>query len=246
MLSAVIFQKRIFIQWLCILILAPHLLLADDKFTVAIDVGHTKTNFGAVSSRGIPEYKFNYAIANILLEKIRANKNINAFIINPDGEKISLKKRTQVATEKEADLFISLHHDSVQQKYIRYWEYKQKKNHYSDRFSGYSIFVSNKNKQVDNSYRFAALLGERLRVSGFSPTLHHAEKIKGENRNLLDAKKGIYEFDDLIVLKTAVMPAILLECGVIVNRKEELLVSSEGFKDEITNEIVHALLEYIK
>lgn len=246
MLTTVIFQKTIFIQWLWVLIFIPHLLSADDKFTIAIDAGHTKTNFGAVSSRGVSEYKFNYAIANILLEKIIVNKNINAFIINPDGEKISLKKRTQVASDKGADLFISLHHDSVQQKYISYWKYKEKKNHYSDKFSGYSIFISNKNKQTEDSYKFATFLGEELRACGFTPTLHHAEKIKGENRKLLDSKKGIYEFDDLVVLKAAVMPAILLECGVIVNRKEELLVGSDGFKEEMSNVIVNAILKYSK
>ena len=244
MLPFAIFHRVVLIQWLFIVIFTPHLLLADDRFTVAIDIGHAKTNFGAVSSRGVPEYKFNYAIANVLLEKIITNKNIDAFIINPDGEKISLKKRTQIASEKGADLFISLHHDSVQQKYIGYWKYKQKKNHYSDKFSGYSIFISNKNRQTEDSYRFATFLGEELRGYGFTPTLHHAEKIKGENRKLLDSKKGIYEFDDLVVLKTAKMPAILLECGVIVNRKEELLVKSAGFKEDMSNAIVNAVLKY--
>ena len=175
-----------------------------------------------------------------------ASKNIDAFIINPDGKKISLKKRTQVASEKGADLFISLHHDSVQQKYIDYWKYKQKKNHYSDKFSGYSIFVSSKNIQAEESYRFAAFLGKELIGYGFTPTLHHAEKIKGENRKLLDNKKGIYEFDDLVVLKTAAIPSILLECGVIVNRKEELLVESDGFKEDMSNAIVNAVVKYSK
>jgi hypothetical protein len=50
---------------------------------------------------------------------------------------------------------------------------------------------------------------------------HHAEPIKGENRELVNPELGIYRFDDLIVLKSAAMPAALLECGVIVNRSEE-------------------------
>lgn len=244
MSTSTIFHRIVLIQWVLIVIFTSHLLSADGKITVAIDIGHTKTNFGAVSSRGVSEYKFNYAIANVLLKKIIVNKNINAFIINPDGEKISLKKRTQVANEKGANLFISLHHDSVQQKYINYWNYKQKKNHYSDKFSGYSIFISNKNRQTEDSYRFAAFLGKELIDYGFIPTLHHAEKIKGENKKLLDSKKGIYEFDDLVVLKTAKMPAILLECGVIVNRKEELLVESDAFKEDMSNAIVNAVLKY--
>lgn len=33
------------------------------------------------------------------------------------------------------------------------------------------------------------------------PSLHHAEPIHGENRELLDTTLGIYRFDDLTVLK---------------------------------------------
>ncbi|HHD73220.1 MAG TPA: N-acetylmuramoyl-L-alanine amidase [Epsilonproteobacteria bacterium] len=237
-------RKFILSRWLYIAVILPCLLLAGDKLTVAIDVGHTKARFGAVSSRGVTEYDFNHAIASVFLEKIANTKNIDAFIVNPSGGKITLKRRTEIAAQKKADLFISLHHDSVQQKYISYWKYHRKKNHYSDKFSGYSIFVSNKNKQALKSYRFATLLGEQLKSAGFVPTLHHAEEIKGENRKLLDSTNGIYEFNDLVVLKTAAMPAVLLECGVIVNRKEELLLGSSGFRKEMADAILGAILEY--
>jgi N-acetylmuramoyl-L-alanine amidase len=38
---------------------------------------------------------------------------------------------------------------------------------------------------------------------------------------LLDQRLGIHRFDDLIVLKTAPMPAVLVEAGVIANPGEE-------------------------
>jgi len=216
----------------------------NEKFVIAIDPGHSKNHFGAVSSRGIPEYNFNIAIANVLLRKLQEHNKVDAFIINLDGVDISLKERTQTAKKRKANLYISLHHDSVQQKYISYWKYEGKKNHYSDNFKGYSIFISNKNVEKDDSLKFSKFLGEEFRKFGFVPTLHHSEKIKGENRKLLDKTLGIYRFDDLIVLKTASMPAVLIECGVIVNREEELLVSSDEFKEELANAIVIAILKY--
>jgi N-acetylmuramoyl-L-alanine amidase len=216
----------------------------NKNFLIAIDPGHTKKHFGAVSSRGVTEYDFNIAIANVLLVKLQDHNKTDAFIINPDGGDISLKERTQLAKNRQADLYISLHHDSVQQKYISYWQYKGKKNHYSDKFEGYSIFISNKNVEKIDSLKFSKLLGKEFRSLGFVPTLHHAEKIKGENRKLLDKKLGIYSIDDLIVLKTASMPAILIECGVFVNRKEELLVAGDKFKEEFANAILLAILKY--
>jgi len=53
------------------------------------------------------------------------------------------------------------------------------------------------------------------------PTSHHAEKIPGENRELVVPELGVYRFDKLIVLRTTKMPAALLECGVIINPAEE-------------------------
>lgn len=50
--------------------------------------------------------------------------------------------------------------------------------------------------------------------------MYHAARIKGEGRPLLDKKRGIHQFNDLVVLKTAKSPAILIETGVIVNRFE--------------------------
>ncbi len=57
---------------------------------------------------------------------------------------------------------------------------------------------------------------------------------------------GIYEFDDLSVLKEAEMPAILLECGIIVNRDEELLLNSKSYRDKIVKSISNAISEYIE
>ena len=67
--------------------------------------------------------------------------------------------------------------------------------------------------------------------------MHHAEKITGENRELVDRKRGIYIFDDLIVLKTAAMPAVLLECGVILNREEEKRLTNRAYQDKMVKAV---------
>lgn len=247
MFSIVKTHKFIFLLWFALLLFAPQTVLSNEKFLIAIDIGHTKENFGALSARGVTEYEFNRAIAKVLYEKILESKNLHAFIINSSGKNISLKRRTRLAKEKGADLFLSLHHDSVQERYIKTWKYKKKKHFYCDNFSGYSIFISMKNKDnLVKSYKFASLLGEQLRLGGFTPTLYHAENIKGENRRLLDPNKGIYAFDDLIVLKTADMPAVLLECGFIVNRQDELLLRSHSYQEKMAKYIFDAIENYSK
>jgi len=92
----------------------------------------------------------------------------------------------------------------------------------------FSIFYSEKNRFSFESLRFACALGEALRRQGLTPTLHHAEPIAAENRPLIDSELGVYRFDDLVVLKRAIMPAVLLECGVIVNRTKKRNYDNPG------------------
>ncbi len=201
-----------------------------ESFILAIDVGHTKAAPGALSARGAAEYDFNKNLSLQLLNRLKSMGYHSAFIINPSGGPVRLADRTQMAAKKGAALFISIHHDSVQPHYLKGWEWQGKPRHYCDQFHGYSLFVSATHVPHAQSRAFADILGVRLLRSGFSPSLHHAEPIQGENRAVLDSATGVYRFDELAVLKSATMPAILVECGVLVHRDEEVLLSNAVYQ----------------
>ncbi|MBF0607259.1 MAG: N-acetylmuramoyl-L-alanine amidase [Candidatus Magnetobacterium sp. LHC-1] len=213
----------------------------DGTFVVAIDVGHSKKSPGATSARGQSEYDFNKAVATLLLKELRDAGITGAFMIDANG--ISLKERVLVANSKKSDLFVSIHHDSVQPVYLSTWEHNGKTYRYSDMFKGFSIFYSGRNASPTESLAFADILGGALLEAGLRPTLHHAENIPGENRELVDQAKGIYRFDDLVVLANTQMPAVLLECGVIVNREEELLLKST-YMELIVSALVRSIVNW--
>jgi len=202
---------------------------------VAIDIGHSESAQGSVSSRGTGEFVFNRNIANLLRERIGKDRIAEAFVI--DGEGMSLQQRTESANLQHANFLISIHHDSVQPSYLSTWTYEGATHRYSDRFRGFSLFFSTKNARSEESLNLARQIGAQLVKSGFSPTLHHAEKITGENRELVDRERGIYIFDDLILLKTAAMPAVLLECGVILNREEEARLTNRTYQDKMVKAV---------
>jgi N-acetylmuramoyl-L-alanine amidase len=103
------------------------------------------------------------------------------------------------------------------------WQYEEKKNYYSDRFSGYAIFVSHGNVDRDGSLAFGHALGQELQKRGLHYTPHYTLPLMGRYRHeLIDAEAGVYRYDHLIVLHGTTMPAVLLEAGSIVNRQEEL------------------------
>lgn len=195
----------------------PHAGLAHD---VILDPGHSPARPGATSSTGHKEYQYN----DMLLQRVQrhlASRNLQVDTTRGPTENISLQKRAEKSAGKK--LFISLHHDSVQPQFL------QKINGFpsSQKARGYSIFVSRKNPYFDKSLEYAKVLGAALRAQGMKPGTHHGEKIKGENRPLLDPKLGIYAYDDLIVLKQSKCPALLLESAVIVHPQDELAARSE-------------------
>ena len=117
---------------------------------------------------------------------------------------------------------------------------------FSDKFSGYSLFVSRQNQYFDHSLTFAKLLGAALMAQGMRYSAHHAEAIPGEGRQLIDSKTGVYLYDNLVVLKFTKAPAVLLEAGVIVNRVEELVLASPEGREHIGAAILEAVSQFCR
>ena len=215
------------------------------KFSIVIDVGHTPQAPGATSARGVSEFMFNlnlaHAVGAIL---IKAGFPATKVMETSGLGSTQLFDRAARANAIKPDLFLSLHHDSVQPRFLSQWTYEGRSLEYSDKFSGYSIFVASNNTFSKLSLAFATRLSDALLAAGLSYSLHHAANIEGENRTLLDASRGIYSYDGLIVLKQTRAPAVLLEAGVIVNRAEEQLLSTPTYQARIGGAIVTAVTSF--
>ena len=168
---------------------------------------------GAPSSTGASgrvEYLYNLDLSTAVAEKLAAHGD-RVLRTSADGREIALDQRSTQAPD--ANLFVSIHHDSMQQQFIDAGRQRE--------FRGFSVFVSERNPHYAESLRCAKAIAERLVASGERPSLYHAQPIRGENRPLIDPQLGIHRFDDLVVLRTAPIPAVLVEAGVIVNPDEE-------------------------
>ena len=212
------------------------------ELTIGIDIGHSVRRGGATSASGRKEYEFNRDLAVVLLERLRKLK-AKAFIVETKGRTLALKERARRAAAKGATLLVSVHHDSVQPRYLKTRRHKGVTQRYSEKFSGFSVFVSAKNSHYLESLEFATAISRRLMSEKFKPTLHHAEAIPGENRTLLDPRLGLYRFDGLGILRSASMPALLLEAGVIVHPKEEQRLRARAYQTAFANAVAHGILK---
>ena len=228
----------------CSLCLSQAATASAHPLTIVLDPGHNPKQPGALGNQGIYEIVYNDNLTALLADALR-KAGCTVLLTRRPNQEIGLEQRAQMANDNHADLFLAIHHDSAQPQYLEKITHTSLTAYQSTRpISGYSIFVSTLNPRFAESFRFAELLGQDMLALGRHPSLHHAEKIQGENRELLNEKLGIYRFDDLIVLKKTTVPAVLLEVGVIVDSKDERYVSSKDNQRAIVQAIVAAVREY--
>ena len=110
-----------------------------------------------------------------------------------------------------------------------------------DELAGFSLFVSRHNPQRAKSLACASAIGAELRAAGFTPSRYHADPVIGENRPFADEANGVHYYDNLGVGKTATMPSVLVEAGVIVNRQEEKRMLDPAVRARIARAIAQGV-----
>ena len=191
---------------------------------MAIDVGHYHAEPGVISFSGIAEFEFNLRLAGEVKAKLEA-AGLRTRLIGERGNLIFLNHRTRAAAG--ADLFLSIHHDSVREHLLPRRE----------EFAGFSLFVSRRNPQLEKSLACASAIGAELRAAGMTPSRYHADPVIGENRPFADELNGVHFYDNLAVSKTAKMAAVLVEAGVIINRGEEARMNDPAVRARIADAV---------
>jgi N-acetylmuramoyl-L-alanine amidase len=216
------------------------------KPVVIIDAGHTKKAPGTISITGRDEVDYNDALVAKIAGAL-AKAGFAPVLTRKQDQEMLLDERVLVAGAYNAVAMLSIHHDSAQPEHLEAIEKNGKKVYRTrEPIAGYSIFVSRKNPQFDASFMLAGILGQELKKIGRKPSSHHSEPIPGEGHAWLDADLGIYQYDDLVVLKKAIIPAILLEVGVIVDQSDEAYVTGKDHQEALVGAIVESFEKFMR
>jgi N-acetylmuramoyl-L-alanine amidase len=215
----------------------------NKDIVIIVDVGHTTTDPGATSARGIAEYDFNLKLAQrVRADLVAAGFQSTYLMVTETSGQAGLNQRANHANAANADLFLSIHHDSVRDEYLVPWQYQNEQHLYFDGSTGFSLHVSRRNLQFADSFRWARILADQLMAGGLSSNpIHESSNPIGARVPVLDLARGIYRRDLLVVLSQTEMPAVLLEAGVIVNRDEEIAVSTPAYQSVITAAVIQSI-----
>ncbi len=235
----------------------PNPSRAQKKVTirkVVLDPGHGGHDPGAIGKRG-KEKNINLAIALKLGNMIQRNmKDVKVIYTRDKDYFVELDRRTQIANDAKADLFISIHCNANNSKSLRGAEtyvmglHRSQANleiaklenasillesDYSTRYEGfdpnsdesYITFSLFQNANLDQSMAFAAEIQEQL----------------GQRVGLND--RGVRQAGFLVLYKTT-MPSVLVEVGYLSNAQEEVFLISDKGQEYIATAIFRALKNF--
>lgn len=224
--------------------------------TIVIDAGH-----GGVKSGAAGRYSLEKNIA--LKVALKLGKAINEQL--PSIKVIQTRKtdvdvdwyrRAEIANEANADLFISIHCNSMPG--------KDRTTKGTETFVGAYRRINEMDKGLkenqeilnDKDYKkkgtYDPTAPEEVIMLSLHKTLYRAKSLilaKLVQKNYTQVNKrvnrGVKE-QGLLVLQRAALPSILTEIGFISNPEEEDYINSESGQDEIVDAIVNAIKEYKK
>lgn len=233
----------------------PQTHAAETRFTVVIDAGHGGNDPGALGRRG-KEKNINLSVALKLGRLIRQNCPDTRVVYTRERDVfVPLHRRAEIANDAKADLFISIHTNSVASRNRSVsgtetytlglhrtqenLEVAKKENaviliedDYKQRYAGF-------NPNSSESY----IIFEFLQDKNMAQSVSFATSVQKCFRNANRTDKGVHQAG-FLVLRATSMPSVLIELGYITNPTEEVYLMSEQGSSTLAKSIYRAFLNY--
>jgi N-acetylmuramoyl-L-alanine amidase len=218
---------------------------------VAIDAGHGGDDPGASGPAGTHEKDVTLAIAHMLAARLNDRPGMHAVLTRDSDRLIDLRERFQRARNAHADLFISIHADSVRDRSIT-------------GASVYTLSYHGASSEAARSLadRENAKLGG-MPLAGVDPNLASVlvdaaqSQIMGESVEAADQvlsaldevgaiRKKVVQHAGFMVLKSPDLPSMLVETAYISNPREEQNLRSTAYQERLAVAIESGVVAYFQ
>lgn len=219
---------------------------------IVIDPGHGGADPGALAPSGAYEKDITLAAAKDFKRRLEATKRYDVHLTRDTDTFIRLRDRIAIARAKNADLFLSLHADTLSSKGVRglsVYTLSEKasdkeaadladKENKADLIAGIDLTSENPNvtnilidlaqrETMNESARFAGYLVNELRaVSKVLPQAHR--------------------FAGFAVLKAPDVPSVLVEMGFLSNPDDEKALTSPVYRARMADSLVQAVNRFFR
>ena len=220
------------------------------NYVVFIDPGHGGKDPGAIGQLGSLEKNITLKASILLAKALRKNKKINPILSRNKDIYLSLRKRTLLAKQSKADIFVSIHADSSKNKKAKGISVFSLSDKASDkealllakRENEVDIMFNN-NEKINDPLIYGTLIKmfqrEAMNDSAFlaKNILSSLEKTK------LAVNRG-HRFAGFTVLKSYDIPSVLIEIGFLSNNQEEKNLLNSKYLNELCKSLAIAIENY--
>lgn len=220
-------------------------------FIIAIDAGHGGIDTGALAAETKTEEKHvTLAFAKDLVEALNKGAGIEAFLTRDKDVFLSLPQRVQIARNKGANLFISLHADALRQKDIRGATVYTISDKASDHLAASLAARENLSDEIagvplqSEPAEVADILIDLTRRETQAFSVNMARAVVSSFEGQINLINNPHRFAGFRVLQAPDVPSILLELGFLSNKEDEKLLLDPEWRKKVSERLAVAVRRY--
>lgn len=225
----------------------------DRDIVIAIDAGHGGPDPGAIGRGGTQEKTVVLAIARALANRINEEPGMRAVLTRDKDEFLKHRERMHRARLAKADLFVSIHADSIKDRSI----------------SGASVYVLSQGGATDEAARWlaerenaadlmggiklddkdemlASVLLDLSQSASLSASMTVAERVLKALDRYGEVRKPRVQQAPFLVLKSPDIPSILIETAYISNPADENRLKSSTHQRKLADAIFSGIRSYFE
>lgn len=220
---------------------------------VMVDPGHGGEDPGAIGPGRVREKDVVLAISKELVRQINTVKGYKAYLTRSSDYYIGLRKRTELARERNADLFISVHADaftrpqangasvfalSLRGATSETARWLAQKENASDLIGGSGVRLG------EHDDMLASVLLDLSSTASLKASLSVGDRVLGALGGVARLHKKNVQQAGFVVLKSPDIPSILVETGFISNPAESRRLKTRKYQRQIATSISKGLKGY--
>ena len=232
---------------------APGVFKRHRKYIIVLDPGHGGRDPGA-EANGVEEKYITLDIAKELKQQLEATGRYKVYLTRNRDVYITLQKRVEISRDLHADLFISIHANKYDHKYVRgalIFSFSEKASDKetqlladSENNAGYSagVDMSAQSPDVANILIDLAMREKMNESNMFANMLIRSF----ENHDIRLLMPTPHRSANFVVLRAPDVPSVLIETGFISNPHEAALLASSAFQDRMASAIASGVNAYFR
>lgn len=228
----------------------PLAMQTGGKRVIVIDPGHGGADPGTISTSGVYEKHITIAMARQIKKTLEQSGRYRVVLTRDRDVFIRLQDRVDISRKAGADLFISIHADSIKDKKISGSSVYTLSEKASDKEAA---MLAEKENKVDliagidlsgESEEVTNILIDLAQRESMNESSKFAAVLVRELKRTSKVLRNTHRFAGFAVLKAPDVPSVLVELGFLSNAKDERNLRSKAYRQKITTAILAGIDRY--